>query len=45
MFVPGAGTTDDYYTQPTSPARDAALNNTGSQTTGAGPDIGFRETY
>jgi hypothetical protein len=45
MFIPGAGTTDDYYTQPASPARDTALANTDSQTTGAGPDIGFRESY
>ena len=30
LFVPGAGTTDDYYTQSGSPARDRALDNTGA---------------
>jgi hypothetical protein len=37
-------TTNDYYTQPGSPARDVALNNTGTRSCGAGPDIGFRES-
>ena len=45
LFVPGAGTTDDYYTQAASPARDRALDNTGAARFGAGPDLGFRETY
>ena len=45
LFVPGAGTTDDYYTQSGSPARDRALDNTGAIYSGAGPDLGFRETY
>ncbi len=36
---------NDYYTQAGSPAHDAALNNTESPFGGAGPDIGFRETY
>jgi hypothetical protein len=45
LFVPGAGTTDDYYTQTASPARDRALDNTGAARSGAGPDLGFRETY
>jgi hypothetical protein len=45
LFVPGAGTTDDYYTQPASPARDRAVDNTGAARFGAGPDLGFRETY
>jgi hypothetical protein len=45
LFVAGAGTTDDYYTQAGSPARDTGLANTGSLVAGAGPDIGFRETY
>jgi hypothetical protein len=45
LFVPGAGTTDDYYTQAASPARDRALDNTGAARSGAGPDLGFRETY
>ena len=44
LFVPGAGSTDDYLTQPGSPARDVALS-TGGPFAGAGPDIGFRETY
>lgn len=44
-FVPGAGTTDDYFTLPASPARDRALDNTGALHAGAGPDLGFRETY
>jgi hypothetical protein len=37
-------TTNDYYTQSGSPARDVALNNTGARVCGAGPDIGFRES-
>jgi hypothetical protein len=47
LFVPGAGEPngDDYYTGPGSPARDTALPNTASTVSGAGPDIGFRETY
>jgi len=45
LFIPGAGSTDDYYTQTGSPARDTALPNTGARVAGAGPDIGFRETY
>jgi hypothetical protein len=45
LFVPGAGTSEDYYTQPGSPARDVALDNTGSHRGAAGPDIGFRESY
>jgi hypothetical protein len=44
-FVAAAGTTDDYYTERTSPARDAALPNTGARFSGSGPDIGFRGTY
>ena len=35
-FIPGAGTTDDYYTEDTSPARGAASDGT---------DIGFRQTW
>jgi hypothetical protein len=45
LFVPGAGTTDDYYTRPGSPARDTALPSAGDKVAGVGPDIGFRETY
>jgi hypothetical protein len=45
LFIPGAGTTDDYYTEAASPARDRALDNTGAIHSGAGPDLGFRETY
>jgi len=45
LFIPGAGTTDDYYTQVASPARDRALDNTGAAHAGVGPDVGFRETY
>jgi len=45
LFVSGAGTTDDYYTQTASPARDRALDNTSAARFGAGPDLGFRETY
>ncbi|MCA1706744.1 MAG: right-handed parallel beta-helix repeat-containing protein, partial [Actinobacteria bacterium] len=45
LFVPGAGTTDDYYTQAASLARDRALDNTGAARFGTGPDLGFRETY
>ncbi len=45
LFIAGAGTTDDYYTQSASPARDTALPGAGGQTAGAGPDNGFRETY
>ena len=45
LFVPGAGTTDDYYTRPGSPARDAALEVLGESFCGSGPDIGFRESY
>ena len=37
-------TSNDYYTQSTSRARDAALDNTRSRFCGAGPDIGFRES-
>jgi hypothetical protein len=44
-FIPGAGTTDDYLTQPSSPARDQAIDTTNAAVFGAGPDIGFRETY
>jgi hypothetical protein len=44
LFVPGAGTSGDYYTQAASPARDRALD-TGAVHAGAGPDLGFRETY
>src|SRR5918992_1564298 len=36
---------NDSYTQAGSPAHDAALNNTESPFGGAGPDIGFQETY
>ncbi|MEV6487035.1 right-handed parallel beta-helix repeat-containing protein [Actinoplanes sp. NPDC051633] len=35
-FVSGAGTTDDYYTEPGSPARGTASDGT---------DIGFRQTW
>jgi len=42
-FVPDP-VTNDYYTEPTSPARDLALANTGAPSCGAGPDSGFRET-
>jgi hypothetical protein len=46
-FVPGAPTFTDYYTlpEPGSPVRDRALPNVSSHFSGAGPDIGFRETY
>lgn len=44
LFVSGAGAAADYYTQTTSPARDVALNLTGSTYCGTGPDIGFLET-
>jgi hypothetical protein len=37
-------TINDYYTQPGSPARDAALDIVGAARCGAGPDIGFRES-
>jgi hypothetical protein len=35
---------NDFYTQPTSPARDAAKPNTGATFCGSAPDIGFRES-
>ena len=46
-FVPGAPSYTDYYTlaDPNSPVRDRALPNVSSYFAGAGPDIGFRETY
>jgi parallel beta helix pectate lyase-like protein/calcineurin-like phosphoesterase family protein len=44
-FVAGAGSTEDYYTETSSIARDRALDNTNARFYGAGPDIGFRETY
>jgi Right handed beta helix region len=46
-FVPGAPAFTDYYTlaDPNSPVRDRALRNVSSYFAGAGPDIGFRETY
>jgi hypothetical protein len=45
--VPGAPAFTDYYTlaDPSSPVRDRALRNVSSYFAGAGPDIGFRETY
>jgi hypothetical protein len=42
-FVPDP-TSNDYFTQPGSPARDAALNNTGSTYCKVRPDIGFLES-
>jgi hypothetical protein len=46
-FAPGAPAYTDYYTlaDPNSPVRDRALPNVSSHFSGAGPDIGFRETY
>ncbi len=43
LFVPDPRM-NDYYTRTGSPARDAALNNTGASFCGAGPDIGFLES-
>lgn len=37
-------TSNDYFTQPGSPARDAALHNTGSTYCQTRPDIGFLES-
>jgi hypothetical protein len=37
-------TTNDYYTRPGSPARDAAPNVVGATSCGTAPDIGFRES-
>jgi hypothetical protein len=44
MFIPGAGTTDDYFTVCLSPARDRVGHDTQSRFEGRGPDIGFRES-
>jgi hypothetical protein len=37
-------TVNDYYTQPTSPARDSAATVAGESFCGSAPDIGFRES-
>ncbi len=43
LFV-ASPATNDYYTQPTSRARDSGLRTLGSPVCGAGPDAGFLES-